>query len=93
MGESAFCEFISCFLNFYRVNSKAATAFVEELITSVSIRENILIYAKNKFGADKNLMVLNSILNQDDVKAYSLLDELFELSIKKMNCYRQGNMV
>lgn len=81
--ESAFCEFISCFLSFYRVNSKAAAAFVEELITSISIRENILIYAENKYGADKNLMVLNSILNQDDVKAYSLLDELFELSIKK----------
>lgn len=81
--ESAFCEFINSFLTFYKENSKAAAAFIEELISSAAIRQSILTYVESKFGTSESFTVLNGILSQDDAKAYGLLDELFELSIKK----------
>lgn len=81
--ESVFCEFINCFLSFYKKDIETATAFVKELITSASVRENILTYAESKLGTSQNLIILNSILSLDDEKAYSLLDDLYELSIKK----------
>lgn len=81
--ESAFCEFVNCFLAFYRVHARAAVVFIEELTTSTVVRQRILTYAESKSGTSGNLMVLSSLLSQDDAKAYGLLDELFELSIKK----------
>lgn len=80
--ESVFCEFVNVFLLFYKKNPTAATAFIEELITSVTVRQSILAYAEKKTGTKDIYTVLNDILSQDDVKAYSFLDDLFDLSIK-----------